>query len=169
MTATPMACARWLLPVPGAAAARGRPPCRRAGAGGARVAVRRGSSRDLLLLGLLRDDVAVVGEFTNERIDLAQCERCGEMALEIATDEAVVGDLAGEGGGTGGVDDRGPVFLDEAEDAENATDPRLAVAAGGRGARPARGRARPRGPRQRGHPGQRAPRRPARGARLAGA
>src|SRR3989441_6419938 len=82
------------------------------------------------------------------------------MALEIATDEAVVGDLAGEGGGTGGVDDRGPVFLDEAEDAENATDPRLAVAAVDRGAERADVRAGPRGLSQQGHRGQRGPRRP---------
>src|SRR3989441_9880622 len=90
------------------------------------------------------------------------------MALEIATDEAVVGDLAGEGGGTGGVDDRGPVFLDEAEDAENATDPRLAVAAVDRGAERADVRAGPRGLGQQRRRGQRGPRRLRGGGERAG-
>src|SRR2546430_17730724 len=61
------------------------------------------------------------------------------------------------------------VFLDEAEDAENATDPRLAVAAVDRGAERADVRAGPRGLSQQGHRGQRGPRRPIGGGERAGA
>jgi hypothetical protein len=49
------------------------------------------------------------------------------MALEIAADEAVVGDTQLQGRGAGVLDDRGTVLLDEGEDAEDPADPELAV------------------------------------------
>ena len=95
------------------------------------------------------DDVAVVGELADERIDLAERERArpgaargsGGRSGRSATPQL-------EGGGAGGVDDGRPVLLGEAEDAEDAAHAGLAVAAvdrraqradvGARAGRPAR-------------------------------
>ena len=66
---------------------------------------------------------------TDEGIDLAQGERRGRVALEIAPDEPVVGDAEVQGGRTGSRDDGRAVLLHEGEDAEDAADAALAVAA----------------------------------------
>ena len=73
--------------------------------------------------------VAVVGELADERIDLAEREGRGGVALEVAADEAVGGGAELEGGGAGVVDDGGAVLLGQGEDAEDAADAGLAVAA----------------------------------------
>src|SRR5207249_8690831 len=99
-------------------------------------------------------------EFTNEGIDLTERERRGRMALEIATDETVVGDLEIEGRRAGRLDGAGPVGLDEAEDPEDPAHAEFAVAAMDRGAERADVRAGPRGLSQQGHRGGRRPRRP---------
>src|SRR6266545_5303802 len=85
---------------------------------------------------------------------------CRRMALEIAADEAVVGDLEVERCRTGGVDGRRPVLLAEPEDPEDAAHAEFAVAAVDRGAERADVRAGPRGLGQQGHRGGRRPRRP---------
>ena len=113
---------------PRAAAARARRPCRSSGAGAGRVAARRGSCRELLL-GLARDHVAVVGEVTDERIDLAEREGHRRVPLEVAPHEAVVGDLQLQRRGAGVVDGGGAVFLDQGEDPEEAAHAGLPVPA----------------------------------------
>src|SRR6266545_1443265 len=70
-----------------------------------------------------------MGEFADERIDLAQRERGGRLALEVAPEEAVVGDAEFQGGRTGGLDDGDAVLLDEGQDAEDPADTDFAVAA----------------------------------------
>src|SRR6266542_1589199 len=70
-----------------------------------------------------------MGEVADERIDLAQRERRRRVPLEVAPDEAVVGDLELQRGGAGVVDGGRAVRLREGEDAEEATDAGLAVVA----------------------------------------
>lgn len=70
-----------------------------------------------------------MGEVADERIDLAEREGGRWVPLEVAPNEAVVGDLELQRGGAGVVDHRGAMFLDQPEDAEDAADPALAVAA----------------------------------------
>src|SRR5262249_37042205 len=107
-------------------APRGRWPSRSSGVGAGRAAVRSRSWRDLL--GLVRDDVAVVGELPDQRIDLAQGEGGRRRALEVATNEAVLRDAEFQGGGTRLVGQGGAVAPDEGQGAENPADPDLAVA-----------------------------------------
>src|SRR2546425_9867452 len=82
------------------------------------------------------------------------------MALEIAADEAVVGDLELERCRTGGVDGRRPVLLAETEDPEDAAHADLAIAPVDRGAERADVRAGPGGLGQQRDCGGRGPRRP---------
>ena len=95
----------------------------------------------------------------DQRIDLAERERRRRVPLEIAADEAVVGDVQLEGGGTGGVDDGRAVLLDEAEDAEDPAHAGFALAAVDRRAQRADVRARPGGLRQQGQRARRCARR----------
>src|SRR2546426_8617292 len=98
-------------------------------------------SSSLLRLGFPGDDVAVVGELADERVDLAQGERRRRVALEIAPDEAVVGDAELQGGRAAVLDDDGAVLLGEGEDAEDPAHARFPVAAMDRFAERADGRA----------------------------
>src|SRR2546428_2065941 len=75
-------------------------------------------SSSLLRLGFPGDDVAVVGELADERVDLAQRQRRRRVALEIAPDEAVVGDAELQGRAAV-LDGAGAVLLGEGEDAED--------------------------------------------------
>jgi hypothetical protein len=68
-----------------------------------------------------------MGKVANERINLAQGERRGGLPLEVAPDEAIVGDLELPGGGAGVLDRGGAVLLDQREDPEDAAHPGLAV------------------------------------------
>ncbi len=74
----------------------------------------------LLLLGEIVDDVSVVGELADERIDSAQRELHGRMPLEVAAHEAVRGDREIERGGAGIVDGGSSVLAGEREHAEDA-------------------------------------------------
>src|SRR5262249_22951598 len=114
-------------PGPRGAAAPGPWPCRSSGVGAGRAAIRSGSWGHLL--GLARDDVAVMGELPDQRIDLAERERGGRLALQVATDEPVLRDAELQRGGTRVLDGDGPVFLDEGQDAEDPADPEFAIAA----------------------------------------
>src|SRR5947208_3156911 len=70
-----------------------------------------------------------MGELADQGIDLAEREGRGGTVLEVAADEAVGGGAAVQGGGTGVVDDGGPVLLDRGHDAEDPADAGGAVAA----------------------------------------
>ena len=83
----------------------------------------------------------------------------GRVALEIAADEAVVGDAELQGRGTGVLDDGGAVLLGEGEDAEDPADAELAVAAVDRRAERADMRAGPGRARQQRQRGRRRARR----------
>ncbi len=71
-------------------------------------------------VGLAIDEIAVVGELADERIDLAERERRGGAALEVAADEAVRRDAELERGGARVVDGGDAVLLGEREHAEDA-------------------------------------------------
>ena len=70
-----------------------------------------------------------MGEVADERIDLAQREGRGRVPLEVASDEAIVGELELQRSGAGVLDHRGAVLFDQAEDAQDAADAGSAVAA----------------------------------------
>ena len=75
-----------------------------------------------------------MGEVTDERVDLAEREGGRRVPLEVAPDEAVVGDLQLQRGGAGVLDRRGAVLFDQPEDTQDTADPELAVSAMDRGA-----------------------------------
>src|SRR5438876_9001363 len=101
-----------------------------------------------------------MGELADEGIDLAQRERGRCVTLEVAADEAVVGDPELQGGSAGGGDDGSAVLLDQAEHAEDATHAEGAVSAVDRLAEGADGGAGPRGLAEQRQRGRRGPRRP---------
>ena len=80
--------------------------------------VRRSSGSCIVIVsfrgGATLEEVAVVGELADERIDLAQRERRRGMALEVAADE-LVGGAEVEGDGARGVDGGGAVRAGERE------------------------------------------------------
>src|SRR5690606_30260621 len=81
-------------------------------------------------LGLLGDEVAVVGECANERIDLPERDRrSGYLALEVPTQRAVVDDADLQEHSACVVDGRGAVLLDQVHDALDAARAGLALAA----------------------------------------
>src|SRR3989442_1480292 len=87
---------------------------------------RRSSGSCIVIVSFLRsatlEEVAVEGELADERIDLAERERRGRMALEVAADELVGGAAKVEGDGAGGVDGRDAVLAGEREHALDAAD-----------------------------------------------
>src|SRR5206468_2436596 len=72
------------------------------------------------LLGSAIDEIAVVGELANQRVDLLERERQLWLALEVAFDEAVVREIEGERRRTRVLDARDPVALAQREHAEEA-------------------------------------------------
>jgi hypothetical protein len=66
------------------------------------------------------DEIAVVGELTDQGIDLLERERRCGLALEEAAHEAVGGELELQGCGAGLVDGGGPMLLDQGEHAQDA-------------------------------------------------
>src|SRR5262249_10684143 len=68
------------------------------------------------------DEIAVERELPNERIDLAQRQRHGWSAFEIATDEAIRGHAEIDSRLGGVFDGGGTVFACEGEHAEDAAD-----------------------------------------------
>ena len=68
------------------------------------------------------DQIAVDGQFADERVDLAQRQRRGGVTVQVAFQEAVGGHAEFERAGGGVLDDGGTVLLDEGEDAEDAAD-----------------------------------------------
>src|ERR1700758_1178624 len=70
-----------------------------------------------------------MGELPDQRIDLAERERGRRVALEVAADEAGLGDAELQGRGTGLPDGDGPGFLDEGEDAEDPAHAEFAITA----------------------------------------
>src|SRR2546425_11246900 len=68
------------------------------------------------------EEVAVEGELADERIDLAERERRGRMALEIAPDDLVAGTGQVEGNRARPVDGRGAVLAREREEPLDAAD-----------------------------------------------
>src|SRR5437667_10616448 len=72
--------------------------------------------------GATLEEVAVEGELTDQRIDLAQRERRGRVALEVAADDLVARPGEVEGDGARAVDGGGPVFAGQGEQALDAAD-----------------------------------------------
>lgn len=68
------------------------------------------------------DEVAVLRELPDERIDLPERERDGRLSLEVAPHEAVARHRELEGRAGRLVDDGGPALLREREHAEDAAD-----------------------------------------------
>src|SRR2546426_9452946 len=66
------------------------------------------------LRGATLEEVAVERELADERIDLAERERCRRMALEVAADK-LVGRAEVERDGAGGVDRGGAGFAGEGQ------------------------------------------------------
>ncbi len=64
-----------------------------------------------------------------EPINLAERERGRRLALEVAADEAIVGDAELHAHRARRLDEDGAVFLDEREDAEDPAHPEFAIAA----------------------------------------
>jgi hypothetical protein len=71
------------------------------------------------LLGSEVDEIAVVDQFANERVDLPQSELWG--TFEIAPNEAVLMHSYFESGGAGVLDRGGTELLGQREHAQNAT------------------------------------------------
>jgi hypothetical protein len=69
-----------------------------------------------------------VGEVTDERIDLAEREGHGRVAVEVAPDEAVLGDAQLQRRRAGVLDRGRAVLLDQAEDTQDTADAEFAVA-----------------------------------------
>src|ERR1019366_5392417 len=67
------------------------------------------------------DQVAILHQFADERIDLAQTQGSLRAALQDASHEAVLGHAQLQGHGTGLVGGRAAVLLDQREHAQNAT------------------------------------------------
>src|SRR6266436_9393930 len=84
---------------------------------------RRSSGSCIVVVSFLRgatlEEVAVEGELADQGIDLAQRERRGGMALEVAADK-LVGRAEVERDGAGGVDGGGAVPTREREESMNA-------------------------------------------------
>ena len=70
-----------------------------------------------------------MGEVTDERVDLAEREGRRRVPLEVAPDEAVVGDLELQSRRASVLDRGGAVLLDQPEDAQDPAHPRLSVPA----------------------------------------
>jgi RHS repeat-associated protein len=68
----------------------------------------------------LFDQVAVLYEFTDQRIDLAQAERQLWAVLQITADKAVLGHAHLQGRGTGLIDRSEAVFFGESKNAQDA-------------------------------------------------
>ena len=66
-------------------------PCRSCAAAAGRDQVRSDSWIGFLEVDALLDQVAILGQFTDERIDLAQRQRRLRAALQIAAHEAILG------------------------------------------------------------------------------
>ena len=75
------------------------------------------------------DEIAVEGQFADERVDLTQREGRRGPAVEIAPHEPIGGEPEFEGGVGGLFDDIGTMLLGEREDAEDAADAGGAVVA----------------------------------------
>src|SRR5260370_36851826 len=80
------------------------------------------------LLGALFNQVAVLREFTNQGIDLAQAEWQLRAMFQIAADEAEVGRAYFECGSAGVLGRGHPIFLGYAEQTQNAADGQRPIA-----------------------------------------
>jgi len=74
------------------------------------------------------DQVAILGQFADEWIDLAQTERSLRTAFQIAAHEAILGDAQFQRRGAGIVGSRVAILLDHLENALDATRPEFALA-----------------------------------------
>src|ERR1700693_2524013 len=93
--------------------------CRRAGVVLKHVVIQSGSWP--VLLGFALNEIAVFGEFADERIDLAQAQRQLRTPLQIAADKRVViANAHFQGHGTGLLNHRWAVLLGQRQHALNA-------------------------------------------------
>jgi hypothetical protein len=74
------------------------------------------------------DQVAILGQFADEWIDLPQTERSLRAALQIAAYEAVLGNAQLQRRRTGIIASRAAILLDQLEDALDATDSEFTLA-----------------------------------------
>ena len=78
-------------------------------------------------MGSLLDQVAILHQFADERIDLAQTQRSLRAALQAASHEAVLGHAQLQGQGAGLVGGRAAILLDQREHALNAARSKLGL------------------------------------------